>query len=142
MENFRQWLEGYIHKHALDRLRSRLAPWPDILKRVEKRTEVASDVYNDGGAWAVQIDELPNYAQTSPIDGSNGDMVVIVIRPDTQKEIPAVITGFLRRSAAMEGKAQPFTPESLRVDNVVTLPEFNRHALKFIQTKQTMRDVA
>lgn len=140
MKNFKQWVEGNIHQHALDGLRRRLAHWPDILERVEQRVNIAKDVYNDGKSWALQIDELPEYAQT-PLDGSNGDIVVIVIRPD-RDGIPAVITGFLRRSPTMTRRAQPFTTEALRVDRVATLPQFNNHVLRFLKNNVSMSDVA
>ena len=141
METFGQWVEGYVKQHSLDRLRRRLKPWPDILQRVEQRVNVAKDIYDNNESWAVQLDELPEYAQTDPLDGSNGDIVVIVIRPD-REGTPVVITGFLRRSPAMERKAQPFTPEALRVDRVATLPQFNRHVLRYINDKLSMKDVA
>jgi hypothetical protein len=141
MENFKQWVEGNVNQHALDGLRRRLARWPDILERVEQRVQVAKDIYNDNKSWALQIDELPEYAQTGGLDGSNGDIVVIVVRPD-RDGTPTVITGFLRRSPEMEGRAQPFTPDALRVDRVASLPEFNRHVLRFLRQNLSMKDVA
>jgi len=142
MEGFKQWVEG-IHFHALDRLKSRLARWPDIFKRVEDRTGAASLIYNDGKSWAIQVDELPDYARMSDVnDGSNGDMVVIIVRPDRYENKPEVITGMLRRSPDFPGRPQPFTPDALRVDRVARLPDFTRHLYKFVKGNQTMRDVA
>jgi len=137
METFK----GYVKQHALEQLRSRLARWPDILKQVEQLADVAKDVYDDKNSWALQVAELPEYAQTDPLDGSNGNIVVVVIRPNN-KGVPSVITGFIRRSSDMPGKPQPFTPEALRVDKVATLPEFMRHVHRFLFKHKSMSDIA
>ena len=128
---FKEWLINEILTgHAFDRIRDRMQMWPtDISILVKKRVDVCDRIYNDGRSWAVQVYELPHYVHLdNASDHSNGDWVVAIIRPkQIMQHIDAEVrTVMLRRSPHFPDKPQPFTPEALDVDAVVTLQELKQ----------------
>jgi hypothetical protein len=127
----------FASEHSDYRIQTRLA---ENSKEIENLVKIAQYIYSRfgrGGSYAVNIMQFDEATQVrDPIDGSNGDWAVAVLRP-TGPSYLECSTVMLRRSPDRIMDAQPFTPEALRVDYVVTYNDFLSHMRKFLAKQKS-----